>query len=91
MSDQTSPGAAQRLGEALRNRRRALGLTQEEVAELAATTQRLISTLETGKPTARLDKLADVADALGLTLLLAPHSVAPAILERLECADGERE
>lgn len=47
-----------------------LGLTQEEVAELAETTQRFVSTLETGKKTVRLDKVIDVADVLGLVLRL---------------------
>lgn len=62
-----------RLGETIRRRRHELGLTQDEVAELAETTQRFVSTLETGKETARLDKILDVAEVLGLTLRLEPH------------------
>jgi HTH-type transcriptional regulator/antitoxin HipB len=71
MSDRTS-AATQigQLGVRLRDRRRALGLTQEEVAELAETTQRFVSTLETGKSTVRLDKVVDVADVLGLMICL---------------------
>jgi len=74
MSDRTYHTArAADLGAQLRERRRALGMTQEEVAELADTTQRFVSTLETGKSTVRLDKVIDVADVLGLVLHLAPR------------------
>ena len=76
MSDQTYASRVAELGAHLRERRRALGLTQEEVAELAETTQRFVSTLETGKPTVRLDKLVAVADVLGLVLRLEPHDRA---------------
>ena len=64
---------SQHLGALLRERRRALGLTQDDVAELAGTTQKTLSMLETGKPTARLDKLADVAEAVGLAVTLVPR------------------
>ena len=49
-------------------RRRALGLTQVEVAELADVSARFVMELEQGKPTVRLDKLTAVLDAMGLTL-----------------------
>ena len=65
--------ASQHLGALLRERRRALELTQEDVAELAGTSQKTVSMLETGKPTARLDKLADVAEVLGLVVTLVPR------------------
>lgn len=64
---------ARQLGTRLRQRRRALGLTQQEVAELAGTTQRLVSLIESGKPTVRFDKLAAVAEALGMIVSLVPH------------------
>ncbi|MBW3663385.1 MAG: helix-turn-helix domain-containing protein [Actinobacteria bacterium] len=75
MNDRTYDTAAGRLGDQLRRRRRALHLTQEEVAELAGTTQRTVSVLESGKPTARLDVLVAVAEALGLQLVALPHDV----------------
>lgn len=71
---------AVRLGAQLRARRRALGLTQDEVAELAATTQRTVSVLESGKPTARLDVLVAVAEALGLELVAVGHDELPRVL-----------
>lgn len=67
-----------RLGAELRARRRALQLTQEELAELAETTQRFVSTLETGKQTVRLDKVIEVADVLGLRLTFAEHTTSAA-------------
>lgn len=77
MLDRTSTTSQiAQLGEGLRERRRTLGLTQEEVAELAETTQRFVSTLETGKQTVRLDKVIDVANVLGLVLRLEPRRTA---------------
>lgn len=58
------------LGQAVRARRRQLGLTQEEAAELAGVATRTVHALETGKPTLRLDALLAVLAALGLQLRL---------------------
>lgn len=52
----------------VRARRKDLGLTQMEVAELADVSARFVMELEQGKPTVRLDKLTAVLDAVGLTL-----------------------
>lgn len=52
----------------VRARRKDLGLTQVEVAELADVSARFVMELELGKPTVRLDKLTAVLDAVGLTL-----------------------
>ncbi len=52
----------------VRARRKDLGLTQEEVAELAEVSARFVMELEQGKPTIRLDKLTAVLDSIGLTL-----------------------
>lgn len=49
-------------------RRRALGLGQEELAELAGVSVRFIRALEHGKPSVRLDKVLDLLDVLGLEL-----------------------
>lgn len=61
-------GSVHSLATDVRRRRRNLGLRQEELADLAGTSARFISTLERGKPTVRLDKLMAVLDALGLEL-----------------------
>ncbi|OYO01423.1 type II toxin-antitoxin system Y4mF family antitoxin [Enemella evansiae] len=51
-----------------RERRRELGLNQAEAAELAGVSERFLRSLEAGKPTVRLDKVLQVATALGLTV-----------------------
>ncbi len=56
------------LGMTARDRRRALGLRQEELADLAGVSIRFIHSLEHGKPTLRLDKLLNVLEVLGLDL-----------------------
>ena len=60
--------AISELGADVRVRRRELGLRQDELADLAGTSTRFISTLENGKTTVRIDKLVAVLDALGLEL-----------------------
>jgi HTH-type transcriptional regulator / antitoxin HipB len=59
---------ARRIGDAVRNRRRHLGLRQRELARLAEVSTRFVHSLEAAKPTLRLDKVAAVLDALGLEL-----------------------
>lgn len=56
------------LGGEVRARRRALGLRQEELAELSGTSVRFVRELEHGKATVRLDKVLVVLEALGLVL-----------------------
>ncbi|WP_287934123.1 helix-turn-helix domain-containing protein [Arthrobacter sp.] len=62
---------AAQLGAALRARRRELDLTQVETADLADISPRVLSDLENGRETVRLDILNAVANALGLTLNLS--------------------
>ncbi len=60
----------QELGAVLRTRRRALHLTQIETADLADISTRVLSDLENGRETVRLDILTAVASALGMSLSL---------------------
>ena len=62
--------AAEVLGEAVRARRRALGLTQKELSRLAGCGLAFLYELERGKPTVRLDKVLGVLGVLGLELLV---------------------
>lgn len=55
-------------GKVLKQRRRALGYTQAQVAKLCGTGTRFISDLENGKPTIELGKAITVASALGIDL-----------------------
>lgn len=52
----------------VRRRRRALGLRQQDLADLAGTSVRFVGSVEMGKQTVRLDKLIAVLEALGLEL-----------------------
>lgn len=58
----------EQLGEMIRTRRRELGLTQTEVAEVANANLRFVSELERGKPTARLANVMRVLETLGIEL-----------------------
>lgn len=64
MSDQSIRALAAKV----RERRRELGLTQEEVAELGGTSAKFLIDFERGKASVRLDKLDAILDVLGLEL-----------------------
>jgi HTH-type transcriptional regulator / antitoxin HipB len=67
----TSIQTTQQLGEALRSARKALGLTQPQLALAAGVGVRFIVELEAGKPTVRLAQVLRVIDALGGALNLS--------------------
>ena len=56
----------------VRARRRALGLSQEEVADLAGCSERFVYSLEQGKASVHLGKVLDVLGVLGLGLKVEP-------------------
>lgn len=56
------------IGDAVRTRRRALGLNQQDLADLAEVSRKFIYSLEDGKPGVRLDKVQAVLNVLGLQL-----------------------
>jgi transcriptional regulator with XRE-family HTH domain len=58
-------GDSESLGERLRGRRRELGMTQEQLAERADTTQAVIQKIENGK-SLRPRKIDQIAGALGV-------------------------
>jgi HTH-type transcriptional regulator / antitoxin HipB len=60
-------------GKALRERRRLLGLTQEDVAVEAGVGRRFVIELERGKPGASLEHALRVAALLGLEVDLVPR------------------
>lgn len=66
------------LGQALRAARRALGLTQSELALAAGVGLRFVVDLEAGKPTLRLAQVLRVINALGGQLSLAGLPAPPA-------------
>lgn len=56
------------LGQAIRRRRQAIGLTQAGVAQVAGVGNRFVSELERGKSTAEFGKVLRVVSVLGLDL-----------------------
>lgn len=60
----------------VRERRRALGLTQQDLAELAGVSERFVRFVEQGKSSVQLDALGAVLDALGLELRVATRASA---------------
>jgi y4mF family transcriptional regulator len=62
--------SVQQLGLALRRARKALGLTQADLAMAAGVGLRFVVELEAGKPTVRLELVLRVIDALGGSLQL---------------------
>lgn len=68
----TAPSATaafdERIFTALRVRRKELGLTQRDLADLAGVSIRFIHDLENSKPTVQFDRVLAVANTLGLSL-----------------------
>lgn len=65
----TSPGA---LGPVVRERRKSQALRIDDAAGLLGVSVDLMSRLENGQGTVRLDKAMAVLDGLGLTLMVLP-------------------
>src|SRR6218665_4011636 len=78
------------VGPAIRARRREQSLRIDDAASLSGVSVDLLSRLENGKGSVRLDKLLAVLDSLGLALVLGPkdhptmQSVARASADRPE-------
>lgn len=60
----------------IRDRRRTLGISQTELADLAGVSVRVVSSVENGKPTARLDTILPLLDVLGLDLTIRVRNTA---------------
>lgn len=71
---------ASALGPVIRARRRAQSLRIDDAASLCGVSVDMLSRLENGKGSVRLDKLLDVLDGLGLALMVGPkdHSTMQA-------------
>jgi HTH-type transcriptional regulator/antitoxin HipB len=60
------------IGQVIRKTRKALKLTQSELALASGTATRFISDLENGKPSCHLGKTLSVLSALGIRIDLTP-------------------
>ena len=65
------------VGDALRRRRRALGLRQLDLGQKTQNRQSTISSLEAGEAGTRLQTLFDALTALDLELVIRPRTKAP--------------
>ena len=59
---------AREFGDGVRRRRKALGLTQEDLAAMIGTNRRFVSELERGKGTSYIGPALAAAEALGVRL-----------------------
>lgn len=66
MARMTPIGYMSEVGMRVRQRRKALGVTQATVAQLAGVSRKAVSEIERGKPTIRVDVLTRVLEVVGL-------------------------
>jgi HTH-type transcriptional regulator/antitoxin HipB len=64
----------QLLAAEVRSRRASLGLTQQDLADMAGVSERFVRFVEQGKPSIQLDSLNVVLETLGLELQLAART-----------------
>jgi y4mF family transcriptional regulator len=62
----------EQIGGLIRDTRKAMGVTQRDLALTSGTGQRFISDLEKGKPTCQLGKVLTVLHTLGINLTITP-------------------
>jgi len=79
MESANMPAAPDQIGRFVRERRFASKLSQKELGELAGVGTRLVSELERGKPTLRMDAVTKVLRVFGKVLGYAdaPREVEP--------------
>ena len=68
------------LGVFVRERRKAMGLTQQQLADVAGVGLNFVYQLEKNKPSVQLDCMRQVLDALGYELAVTPRPGAGASL-----------
>jgi y4mF family transcriptional regulator len=73
MNDTVTIESASDLGSLLRARRKAVALSQQELADLSGVGRRFIVECEAGKPRLELQKVLQVAAALGIDILAKPR------------------
>jgi HTH-type transcriptional regulator / antitoxin HipB len=62
------------LASEVRSRRGQLGLTQQDLADMAGVSERFVRFVEQGKPSIQLDSLTAVLETLGLELRIATRT-----------------
>ena len=77
---------AAELGQTIRAARKAAGMSQTELAQASGCSQRFVSQLERGKPTAELGKALNVMTALGLDIVVSQRANAGNAHELVDAA-----
>ena len=68
---------AKQIGELVRQTRKALGVTQKDLALTSGTGLRFIIELEKGKPSCQIGKVLTVLQTLGIQIELTPPASGP--------------
>ena len=71
--------ALEKLGTRIKAIRRAKGLSQKQLSDLAGVPQAHISRIESGGVDLRLSSLVAIAHALGHEFAIVPHQLAPGL------------
>jgi len=77
------------IGRLLKAARKGLGLTQEQVADMAGISRPRFREIEAGSAAARTTTLINIARALGLELMLIPQAMVPAVGALLRPQDDD--
>ncbi|SMD19340.1 helix-turn-helix domain-containing protein [Rhizobium sp. RU36D] len=81
--------ALHEIGRLLKRSRKTLGLTQEQVADMAGISRPRYREIEAGASAARTTTLINIGRALGLELMLIPQVVVPAVEALLQPVGAE--
>ena len=63
------------IGTIVRDKRRELGFTQSQLADVSGNGTRFISDLENGKPTMRIGQILDILHVLGLDVSISARGI----------------
>lgn len=77
--------------QSVRKYRRALKMTQSELAELIGTTQAAVSTIESGAANPQADTIEALADALGMDVLLVPKAATQQVMALIRAVENPTE
>jgi transcriptional regulator with XRE-family HTH domain len=72
------------IGRLLRSRRRALGVSQRDLAELSGIAVHTLSNIESGDGNPSLNVIGRILDTLGLEMVLRPRRTSEASAESLD-------
>ena len=68
---------SKQIGEQIHERRKRLGITQDDVARLASCSRPSVIAAESGKPTLRLEILLAILQVLGMSIQLTDAGTGP--------------